>query len=70
MIEIASSEGVSVTKVTNVRTIAEAMNTSDIKFYKTMLNEVNNFYNCILPSQSQPLQLRDLFLPSEGSRHS
>ena len=39
MIKTATSEGVPVTKVTNIRTIAEAMNTSDI--YKSMLNEVN-----------------------------
>lgn len=39
MIKTANSESIPVTKVTNVRTIAEAMNTSDI--YKTMLSEVN-----------------------------
>ncbi len=39
MMKTANSESVPVTKVTNVRTIAEAMNTSDI--YKTMLSEVN-----------------------------
>ena len=39
MIKTANSEGILVTKVTNVRTIAAAMNTSDI--YKTMLSEVN-----------------------------
>ena len=39
MIKTATSESIPVTKVTNVRTTAEAMNTSDI--YKTMLSEVN-----------------------------
>ena len=39
MIKAATSESIPVIKVTNVRTIAEAMNTSDI--YKTMLSEVN-----------------------------
>ena len=39
MIKTANFNGASVTKVTNIRTIAHAMNTSDI--YKKMLNEVD-----------------------------
>ena len=39
MIKTAFSGIVAVTKITNVRTIAEAMNKSDI--YKTMLNEID-----------------------------
>ena len=39
MIKTANSDTIPVTKVTSIRTIAEAMNTSDI--YKTMLCEVN-----------------------------
>ena len=39
MIKTANLNGASVTKVTNIRTIAHAMNTSDI--YKKMLNKVD-----------------------------
>ena len=39
MIKTANSDSIPVTKVTSIRTIAEAMNTSDI--YKTMLSVVN-----------------------------
>ena len=46
MIKNATMENRSVTRVTNVRTIAEAMNTSDI--YKSMLNEVNKLLKLYL----------------------
>ena len=39
MIKTANSDSIPVTKATSIRTIAEAMNTSDV--YKTMLSELN-----------------------------
>ena len=63
MIKNSTMENRPVTRVTNVRTIAEAMSTSDI--YKSMLSEVNKLLKLYFPLPVTTAKVQDLLVKYE-----